>query len=81
MENIYAQNASDAGVATGPIGDTMFHYTNAIEPTGQAAGDLQLYLGGAATIAQFAGPPQAVQQAINDAQTVATGSTFGLGGL
>ncbi len=81
LENIYAQNAADAQIAAGPIGETLFHYDNAINPISQAVGDLQTSLGGASDLGQFAGPPAAVQNAVSDAQTVASGTTVGLGGI
>lgn len=81
LEDIYARNASDAQIATGPTSDALFHYNNAIQPISQTAGDIQTYLGAASTIGQFAGPPQEAQRAVNDAQTVASGTTLGLGGI
>ncbi len=81
LEDIYARNASDAQIATGPASDASFHYNNAIQPISQTAGDIQTNLGAASTIGQFAGPPQEAQRIVNDAQTVASGTTLGLGGI
>ncbi len=81
LEDVYARNASDTQIATNPASDVSFHYNNAIQPTVQTAGDVQTYLGAATALGPFVGPPQDLQKAVTDAQTVASGVTFGLGGL
>ena len=76
LDQVHAQIGSASQTAAG---EGSFHYDNAVTPVSQAASDIQTLGGAATTFTALAGPPAIIQNTVNDAQTVASSITLGIG--
>lgn len=76
LDQVHAQIGSAAQTSAG---EGSFHYENAATPVSQVASDIQTLGGAATTFTALAGPPTIIQNTVNDAQTVASSITLGIG--